>query len=158
MIGTGIGTAAHVTHEGYLSYKYVIAYTLRLDVAVPPTESSALEAPLSSLKEWFDYVVALRAISILASYNEAHDLLFKEAYPYPEEAFWVIDLPELKYKQDGKAKDILKAYMEDKNVAFCFARPLTSPALKDGVPTESSTKWSLISSSGLQRTCKASLV
>ena len=64
VIGTGIGTAAHVAHEGYLSYKYGSAYTLRLDVAVPPTESSALEVPLSSLKaqvEWFDYAVALRA-------------------------------------------------------------------------------------------------
>lgn len=66
----------------------------------------------------FSELCSFAETSNLASYNEAHDLLFKEAYPYPEEAFRVIDLPELKYMQDGKAKDILKAYMEDENVVY----------------------------------------
>ncbi len=54
----------------------------------------------------------------LAFYNQAHDILYKEAYPSPESNFREIYLSEMKYLPDGLAKEILEKFMNKEKVTY----------------------------------------
>jgi hypothetical protein len=54
----------------------------------------------------------------IAFYNEAHDLLYKEAYPSPESNFREVYLSEMKYLEDGKVKEILEKFMKKEKVTY----------------------------------------
>lgn len=54
----------------------------------------------------------------IAYYNEAHDVLLADAYPYPEDSLREVYLKELQYAKTPKAADILRAFMESKGVTY----------------------------------------
>ncbi len=54
----------------------------------------------------------------IAFYNKAHDILEKDAYPYPESNFREIYLSEMKYMEDSLAKEILQKFMEENKVKY----------------------------------------
>lgn len=51
-------------------------------------------------------------------YNKAHDVLYKEAYPYPESPSREIYLSEMSYVRDEDAKRILTEFMKANNVKY----------------------------------------
>lgn len=54
----------------------------------------------------------------IAYYNQAHDILFKEAYPWPESQVREVYLSEMKYLNNEMAKEILTKFMEKNSIKF----------------------------------------
>lgn len=54
----------------------------------------------------------------IAFYNEAHRVLEKDAYPWPESPTREVYLSEMKYLAPGKSRDILTSYMEKHGAQF----------------------------------------
>lgn len=51
-------------------------------------------------------------------YNNAVDLLYKDAYPYPESSTREVYLSELKYIQNEMVKEILSKFMTKNSVTY----------------------------------------
>lgn len=54
----------------------------------------------------------------LAFYNEAHDALVKDAYPWPESPMREVYLSELEYARNPLAREILTKYMTANKVDY----------------------------------------
>lgn len=54
----------------------------------------------------------------MAHYNAAHEILFGDAYPYPEDQAREIYYDEMRYARNSKAAEILTRYMESKGVRY----------------------------------------
>lgn len=54
----------------------------------------------------------------MAHYNAAHEILFSDAYPHPEDQVREIYYDEMQYARNPKAAEILTRYMESKGVRY----------------------------------------
>ncbi len=54
----------------------------------------------------------------IAGYNEANDILYEYAYPYPESSTREVELSQMKYVTNDKARDILTKFMEENNTKY----------------------------------------